>query len=205
MKGPAYRIKTERLLIRCLEPKDAFTLKQAIDESIDHLRKFLPWTKNEPETVEQKIARNRLRRADFDSDNKYEYGIFLNDESKLIGMIALMKRVGDGALEIGYWIHKDYTKKGYITEAVKALIKVAFEINEILRVEIRMNEKNIDSRNVPLRIGLTHEGTLRDNDVNENNDHIRKMIWVIFKDEYEKSELRNQSIEAYDVIDRRIL
>ncbi len=51
----AYKIETERLIIRCYEPKDAQKLKLAIDESIEHLSPWMPWAKNEPETIEQKV------------------------------------------------------------------------------------------------------------------------------------------------------
>jgi hypothetical protein len=39
--GPAYRIHTKRLIIRCWRPKDAPLLKLAIDESLDHLRQWM--------------------------------------------------------------------------------------------------------------------------------------------------------------------
>ena len=32
-----YRIETERLVLRCYEPDDAPLLKEAVDESIEHL------------------------------------------------------------------------------------------------------------------------------------------------------------------------
>jgi hypothetical protein len=37
---PPYRIETERLVVRCWEPRDAPLLKEAVDASLDHLR---PW------------------------------------------------------------------------------------------------------------------------------------------------------------------
>jgi hypothetical protein len=36
IQGPAYRIHTKRLIIRCWDPKDAAFLKKAIDDSVDH-------------------------------------------------------------------------------------------------------------------------------------------------------------------------
>jgi len=37
-KGPAYRVVTDRLVVRCWDPLDASKLKAAIDMSIEHLR-----------------------------------------------------------------------------------------------------------------------------------------------------------------------
>ena len=54
-EGPPapYRIETERLVIRCYEPRDAAMAKEAIDSSLDHLRPWMPWTENEPQTLEE--------------------------------------------------------------------------------------------------------------------------------------------------------
>ena len=62
----AYRIETERLVIRCYNPSDAPLLKLAIDESLDHLRPWMPWAMHEPESVEAKIDRLRAYRGQFD-------------------------------------------------------------------------------------------------------------------------------------------
>ena len=43
LKTPPYRIVTERLVLRCWEPRDAAALKEAVDASLDHLRPWMPW------------------------------------------------------------------------------------------------------------------------------------------------------------------
>ena len=69
MPAKTYRIETDRLVIRCYQPTDAVLLKQAIDESLDHLRPWMPWAMEEPETVEEKVARLRRVRGQFDLGN----------------------------------------------------------------------------------------------------------------------------------------
>jgi len=51
-EGPPapYRIETERLVIRCYEPRDAPLLKEAIDSSLEHLQPWMPWALDEPQT-----------------------------------------------------------------------------------------------------------------------------------------------------------
>ena len=56
----AYRIVTERLVIRCWEPADAVLAKEAIDSSLEHLRPWMPWAHAEPTTLEQKVQLLRL-------------------------------------------------------------------------------------------------------------------------------------------------
>lgn len=201
----AYSINTERLLLRCLDFKDVYELKAAIDESKDHLLKWMAWAKHEPEDIDKKLERIRKRRSEFDSDQAYQYGIFLHSDDKLIGTIALMRRIGEGALEIGYWLRVGYTNKGYMNEATSALVKIAFELHEVERLEIHCDMENLKSAAVPNRLGFTHEAIIRSNEKNENGTRKKDMIWVLFKEEYENSKLKDFGVEAFDAAQRRIL
>ena len=145
----AYRIETERLVIRCYNPGDVFLLKTAVDESFEHLRPWMPWASNEPEDLQVKIDRIRMFRGEFDLNKNYVYGIFDPDEKNLIGGCGLHPRIGFNALEIGYWIHVNHIRKGYGTEITAALTRVAFEIEKVQRVEIHCDPKNIGSTSNP--------------------------------------------------------
>jgi RimJ/RimL family protein N-acetyltransferase len=205
MGSPAYSIRTKRLLIRCYNPEDAWLLKSAIDESLDHLSPWLPWTADEPEDIEKKVERLRRNRARFDLDNDYIYGIFLPDNSRLIGSIGLMGRVGDNALEIGYWIHKDHINQGYATEASSALTRAAFDIENVERVEIHNDSMNLRSAAVPRKMGFVKESVVRTNERDKEGNRRKNYIWVMFKEEYLNSDLERFPIEAYDAAGRRIL
>ena len=137
LKKVAYRIQTERLVIRCWNPKDAPLLKKAVDESLEHLQPWMPWTNQEPEPVEAKAVRLRKFRGSFDLDDDYLYGIFNKDETEVVGATGLHTRIGKNALEIGYWTHVDHINQGLATEVAAALTKVAFEVNRVSRVEIQ--------------------------------------------------------------------
>src|SRR5512146_1287508 len=113
--GPAYRIVTRRLVLRCWDPKDVFLLKQAVEQSVDHLRTFMPWAHAEPVELQTRIDRLRRWRGMFDLGQDFVYGIFSPDESCVLGGSGLHTRVGEGAREIGYWIHKDFTNQGLAT------------------------------------------------------------------------------------------
>lgn len=204
MGTPAYSIKTERLLIRCYDPKDVYLLKSAIDESIEYLKPWLEWTKSEPEDIEKKIERIRENRANFDLGKNYVYGMFTPDNSKLIGVIGLMKRIGNNALEIGYWLHVNHTNLGYATEAASALIRIAFEVENVERVEIHCDLRNKRSAAIPERLGFVLEAVTRENERLSNGDHKMRMIWVLFKDEYKNSKLAAFPIEAFDVVGMKI-
>lgn len=63
--------------------------------------------------------------------------------------------------EIGYWVRTSLQGQGYITEAVRAQTRFAFDMLGARRVEIRMDARNMLSTRVAERAGYTLEGRLR--------------------------------------------
>ena len=203
--GPAYRIETERLLIRCYDPKDAPLLQKSIQESVEHLRPWLPWVKTEPEELKVKIERLRMFRAKFDLSENYIYGVFDPMETELMGGTGLHPRVGSKAFEIGYWVNVNHVNKGFATEFSAALTKVAFEIENVDRVEIHCDPKNFKSASIPKKLGYIYEGTLRGRTETIEGEPSDSMIWSIWKEEYLKSPGHKAKIVAYDVMGNIIL
>ena len=155
-----YRIETDRLVIRCWDPSDAPLLKEAIDCSIDHLLPWMPWAKGEPQTIEEKIELLRLFRGNYDLGKDFVLGIFSRDGSRVLGGSGLHTRQGPNEREIGYWVRADEEGKGVVTEAVRAIARVAFEIERIDRLEIRCDPENRASRRVAEKSGFRLDAEL---------------------------------------------
>ena len=200
--SPAYRIHTRRLVVRCWNPEDAPLLKAAVDASLEHLRPWMPWAKNEPTNLQAKINLLRRFRGGFDLGQDFVYGILSRDESQVLDGSGLHTRVGEGALEIGYWIHVDHINQGFATEVAAALTKVAFEINGVDRVEIHCDLDNVRSASVPRKLGFTHEATLRRRAVAESGEPCDAMFWTLFADEFPLSLAARAEIEAFDAAGR---
>jgi len=203
--GPAYRIESERLIVRCYNPTDALYLQKSVQESVEHLRPWMPWVKSEPEELKVKIERLRMFRADFDLSKNFVYGVFDPHETELVGGTGLHPRVGSNAFEIGYWINVNHINKGYATEISAALTKVAFEIEHVNRVEIHVDPKNIKSAAIPKKLGYVYEATLRKRlEINEG-ELIDSMIWSLLKEDYLKSPAAKAKIVAYDAFGSQII
>jgi RimJ/RimL family protein N-acetyltransferase len=203
--GPAYRIHSQRTVIRCYHPADARILKAAIDESIDHLRTFMPWAADGPLTLQEEIELLRSFRGRFDLGQDFVYGIFNPEETRVLGGTGLHLRLGKDAREIGYWIHKDATNQGLATEISAALTKVAFEVDQVRRVEIHCAVENVQSAAIPRKLGYHHDANLRQrNRLPDGKDH-DMMVWSLFRDEYPSSPASQAPIEAFDAAGRKIL
>ncbi|HSM72116.1 MAG TPA: GNAT family protein, partial [Anaerolineales bacterium] len=195
--NPAYRIETERLVVRCYQPSDVQLLADSVAENIDHLKPWMPWVHGEPEALEEKVKRIKRFRGMFDLDQDYVYGIFNLEETRLLGGTGLHTRLGASELEIGYWIHKNFINKGLVTESTSALIKVAFEIIKVHRIEIHCDPANLASAAIPRKLGFTHEGTLRAKTAFLDG-WSDSMIWGMLEDEYPNGLASKISIKVFD-------
>ena len=201
---PAYRIETDRLVVRCWDPKDAVLMQAAAAANKEHLLPFMPWAADEPQSVEQKAELTRRFRGLFDRSEDYVYGIFNRDESRVLGGTGLHTRLNGNALEIGYWLHKDFINQGYITESTAALTKVAFEIYHIDRLEIHCSVENLASAAIPRKLGYVHEATRRRLGF-ANGQHSDSMIWTLFADEYPNTPSASAVIRAFDIAGNSLL
>lgn len=204
-RPPAYRIHTSRLVLRCWSPGDAPLLMQSIHESLEHLRPWMPWIAQEPETLDEKVQRLRRMRAAFDRDEDYVYGVFDRAETKVLGGTGLHTRVGPNAREIGYWIHVDHLRRGYARELSAALTKVAFLVDRCERVEIHCDPANVASARVPEALGFVHEATLGRRVRTADGAPRDSMIWTMFADRLASSPCASAEVEAFDAAGRRLL
>ena len=200
---PPYRIVTERLVLRCWEPRDAPLLKEAVDSSIDHLLPWMPWAVHEPQSLEEKVALLRQFRGKFDLGQDFTYGIFSPDETQALGGTGLHTRIGDDALEIGYWIRASRAGEGLGTESTAALTRVAFEFTEVDRVEIHCEPENERSRAIPRKLGYREEAILRRR--LRHPDPRDVVVYSLFRDDFSSSPASSAALEAYDAVGTRVL
>ena len=202
--NPAYRIETQRLVVRSYEPTDAQLLANSVSESVEHLKPWMPWVHAEPEPFDVKVERVKRFRGMFDLQQDYVYGIFNKDGTRQLGGTGLHTRLGEEQLEIGYWIHKDFINQGLVTESTAALVKVAFEIVHIHRVEIHCDPGNFASASIPRKLGFTHEGTLRAKTrfLDRWSD---SMVWGLLDNEYPGSPSSKAAIRVYDARGMQLL
>ena len=143
---------TGELVIRRYRPDDAEKLVESVTESIEHLRPFMPWISFEPQSVEQRRDFINDCNANWDAGGDMVVVVFAGE--KLVGGSGLHRRRGGPGLEIGYWIHVDYTGRGYATAVSARLTEAAFSLPETEYVEILHDKANLASGRVPAKLGF---------------------------------------------------
>jgi ribosomal-protein-serine acetyltransferase len=155
------RFYTERLLLRLPLPGDGAAVYEAMQESLPELRPWMTWANRHQsaEETERLIAESHAR---FLERTDLRYHAFLRSTGKLVLCGGLHRIDWDARkFEIGYWLRSPYAGRGYATEAVRGLERLAIQQLGANRIEIRIDRNNARSIRVAERLGYTLEGILR--------------------------------------------
>jgi RimJ/RimL family protein N-acetyltransferase len=200
-RGIPYRLLTTQLLIRCWELTDAPEMKEVVARNREHLMPWMPWAREEPQTLQEKVALVRRFRGSFDLDKDYIFAAFLRQpdggQGALVGGTGLHPRVGNRGLETGYWVDQVHVRRGLATEMTAAMTRVAFELMRIHRVEIHVDVRNAASLRVPPKLGFTTDGTLRRRSPSTTPEEGDLQVFSMFDDEYLASPVRRIHLEAF--------
>ena len=184
---PPERIAGPRVVLRRYRyPADGPSVGAAIAASHDHLRAWMPWVEASP-TDESVRAFLEPAARDFGGESAANYAITLADSGDYVGGCGLHPRVGEGALEIGYWIEARHQGQGLITEAIRLLTRAALELRGVERVEIHCDEANARSAAVPARLGY-HLDRVEPHAITARLESGRFMIWVLRAGEWAQQE-----------------
>lgn len=119
----------------------------------------------------------------------------LKETNKVIGEIVLYDFRLKKQADIGYRINKDYWGKGFAPEAGQAMLKVAFEVMELSRLQIRCFTNNSGSVRVAEKLGFRQEGLIKQGAIiNVMTDYY---IFGLLREEYEKNSTKADNIKIY--------
>lgn len=90
------------------------------------------------------------------------YGIVVKGTDRVIGSVDFNHRHEDDVLEIGYTLLPDYWGRGYVPEAARALIDLAFKELGLHKIELSCFGYNVQSQRVAEKLGFTLEARIRD-------------------------------------------
>lgn len=98
-----------------------------------------------------------------EKETMFKWGLALRESNTLIGTTTLFNlSLENGRAEIGYAMARAYWGKGYMNEALNALVQHAFEVMELRRLEADVDPRNEASIRTLERLGFQREGFLRE-------------------------------------------
>lgn len=171
-------METERLILRGVQPgdeKDLFEIRN--DEFV------LRYNCMKPITMEELAEQIRK-----DRESEGIFSIELKESKRVIGMIDVDQdtlRYGVKALGLSYYLGEAYSSKGYMTEALREIMRHGFEDRGAEVLSIRAFKDNIASIKLAEKLGFVNEGCIRHGVKGYKDIIYDDMIYSILRKEYE--------------------
>ncbi len=96
-----------------------------------------------------------------DENRAYPLAMVIKEQDLLIGTMTLRLDRQHNKGELAYWVGKDYWNNGYAQEAGERMLRFGFEELKFNRIFVPMMSINKASASVMKKIGMSYEGTLR--------------------------------------------
>ena len=139
-------IAAQRLLLHSFRAEDAEQVLEAVDESREEIGRWMSWP---PDLTEAGTSRQEARH----SRERWEAGTSFDYTMRRCPPFRLAHRIR--AAEQG---------NGYVSEAVRAVTRMAFAALGARRLEISCDERNTRSVRVAEACGFRYEGRMRHDD-----------------------------------------
>jgi [ribosomal protein S5]-alanine N-acetyltransferase len=174
---PRRRMQEGATAIRPLEAADLPALVEARVRNREFLTEWEP-TRDESFFTPAGQARElALDDAAWRTATGFPFAILdASDRDRLIGRVALanvVRGVWQNAT-LGYWVSQDAGSRGHATTAVTLVLRFAFEVAGLHRIQPAIMPRNARSKRVVEKCGFRHEGValryLKINDVWEDHD-----------------------------------
>jgi RimJ/RimL family protein N-acetyltransferase len=177
---------TSRLSVRCYRAGDGPTLHAAAIRNRTHLARFESGNiLLTADTDERGEVLARELHARWVSRDAFFAGAFLRETGDFVGQVYLGPV--DWALpafEVGYVADSQHEGKGFVTEAVTAILGMAFDHMGAHRISLRTDETNTRSQLVAQRCGFVLEGRMRDAHRQSDGSITNELLFGLLGAEY---------------------
>ena len=167
------------LKLRHLEDAEAFF--QLVDSNRNYFRPWLDWVDFTVSTDDTRIFIQKCLDG-FEKKVSADLGVMY--EGQWVGSMGFHTiELENGWAEIGYWLSKDHTGKGIMTDCVKAMIDYGFKTLNLHRIQIKCDSANVASKAIPERLGFNLDGTIRE-DRKHNGQYSSTLVYGLLESEW---------------------
>jgi ribosomal-protein-alanine N-acetyltransferase len=171
-------LETERLRLRQLAMSDAEDLYAYYSDPETAL--YVPFTAFDSITKTEELL-GRVAKS-FEGKESFMFGVERKSDGKIMGISDLYDLSGQHQKAIiGWGLAKAYWGFGFMTEAVREVIRFAFEEMGMHRIEAECETENIRSIRVAERCGMTLEGTRVENEINKGR-FVSNYVYAIIRE-----------------------
>ena len=147
------------VLLRATTVADAPAAFAIIDAERIRLGQWLPW---EAQTDHVDVEREFLHSVEASNAGGTGVHATIVDGEACLGMVGLRLDSAHRSAEVGYWLSAAGEGRGIMTSAVANLVDLAFGPLGLHRFQLLAATDNLRSRAIAERLGLRHEGTMRE-------------------------------------------
>ncbi len=152
-------ITTPRLVLRWISEDDIGGLHEIFSDP--KVTRY--WSSGPLANRDAAAAMQREIAASNESDKMIKWGLALRESNSVIGTATLFNlNLDNGRAELGYAMGSAYWGKGYMHEALQALVSHAFDVMDLRRLEADVDPRNAASIRSLERLGFQREGFLRE-------------------------------------------
>ncbi len=153
-------LEGERVTLRALRPMDAASIYRYLSDS--RVNRWLPRVPK-PYRVDDAHEWVRITRDMAEAGTDYHFGIELRETGEIVGMIGLNRiNAEDRNAEIGYWLARPYWRQGLTEEALRLIVRFAFDELRLHRLFAIVVATNTGSAALLEKAGFQREVVARE-------------------------------------------
>ena len=188
---PPFRLETDRLLLRPFAPSDHDALHAIFSK--EEVVRYLYEGPHDEDEVQRRLDVKITQRSIERPGDILRLAVLSKANGRVIGDVVLHWMDDEHrSAEVGFALHPDHQGKGYTTEAVQVLLRVAFEVLGLHRVFGRTEARNVASARVMEKLGMRQEAHFVENEF-VKDEWQSELVYAILDREWEARPKRKPS------------
>ena len=180
------RLETERLYLRCYAEGDgAWYYPMSLRNRV-HLSRYEsenPAMAIQSEREAEEVVRSFAMQ--WGGGRNFFLGVFDKTNNLFVAQVHVGLVSSElPEFQIGYFVDTEHQGRGYVTEAVQAVLRFAFQDLRAFRIRLECDDTNVRSIRVAERCRMVREAHLRQNKKNRDGTFSGTMIFGLLRSEF---------------------